>query len=182
MTPWSLEMGSRRRIRRALAPDLRPDSSRKRHSQRLAILLAPVTVASLWVATGVPAVGADYYNTFDINGPSGYGGSGRTYGDIQFYPSPKTKMSVGGNIGDVCPADSKGWQLQMLTLQNNGAYWRKSDVMHDYNNCGNGWEVLSPPGDFFAPNAINQTRAELWVTEQGSPLAAAAVSAWKVHP
>jgi hypothetical protein len=172
--------GSQRRSRRALAADLSNTYSR-RWRRRALLMGAAVTSASVWLATGVPAVAA-YYNTFDINGASGYGGSGRTYGSIEFFPSPKTQMRIGGNIGDICLADSKGWQMQALVLQNNGAYWRRTDVMHDYNDCGNGWEQLSPPQDFFAPGAINQARAELWVTEQGSPLFSVAQSAWKVHP
>ena len=132
---------------------------------------------------GSPAANAAYYHWFDISGQvPGYAGSGRTYGSIEFFPNPRTQMRVAPVIGDICPADGKGMELRIRVKQTNGVIWMKNNVIQDLNDCGNGWESLPAPVDYFAPNPIDQARAELWATEGGTPFVTVAVSGWKVHP
>ena len=177
-----------RRFQRGLAAEMRDGARRARRLKRGVIgVVAPLMAIATWLLSGLPAVAADYLNNFDINGPSGYGGTGRTYGEITFYPSPKTKVSVGGAIGDICDAggggDGYGWQMQLYTLQNNGAYWRKTNIMHDTTGCGDGYQIYNYPQDFFAPSAINKSRAELWATDPANnPLYVVTTSVWKAHP
>jgi hypothetical protein len=191
LAPWS--MGSKRRTRRALAPDLSLDvrrgsgpaaearSSPTRRGRSRGLVLAAIGAAFCLAITGRVALAASYNNSFDISGPTGYGGSGRAFGELTYFPSPRTQMRVGGNVGDICPGDSKGVGLVMRVLQTNGVYWLKYVEEYPW-TCGSGWDQINPPRDYFAPNAINQARAELWTYEQHVPQSSFVVGGWKVHP
>lgn len=125
-----------------------------------------------------PLAGAAVYN-FSLSGATGYGGSGYANGEI-IYGATRTRVSIAGEVDDVCPGDGKGIQLRLRARNATGANAQWA-VLTDTRDCPPGALIISQPIPFNTSFNIAESRAELWSTEGGSPFATIQTSTWKPY-
>jgi hypothetical protein len=153
-----------------------------RHKRRRMRAILVAGIAALIMLGSAPPANAAYYYEFDLAAPvPGFAGSGDAEGSIEYTSLAPRKFTVAASIRDNCPSDGKGMELMIRVEMTNGNFYTEGNVAQDLNNCGNGW-VVEFPFQYTAPNAIKQSRAQLWATEDGVPFVKIDESTWKDHP
>jgi hypothetical protein len=126
-------------------------------------IAAAVAVPTLMVlGTGVANAA-----TYDLYGkvPKSGAGAASATGTVTF--TSAYKFSWTGTIRDICPADGKGAELQIVVRHTDGTQSVKTNVLQDLDGCGS--TGFSGSGSFTETKKIKNLMVALYSTEGGQP-------------
>ena len=132
--------------------------------RRNVLRLAAVFAAPALVIGGAGAANAA---SFDLYGkvPRSGAGAASASGSVAF--TSAYRFAWKGSIRDICPADGKGAELQIVVRHTDGTQSIKTNVLQDLDGCGT--TSIPGSGSYTETKKIKNVMLVLYSTEGGDP-------------